>query len=91
MSLLERFGITDVRSYFQKLRIPIAISVTVCACLGASSHGLKGFLIGGLLGVIAPVTLLWLGVMLVLITIFLAIYFIAWAVILCLGWWILHL
>jgi len=87
---MERFDITDVRSYFQKWRIPIAISVVVCACSGAASDGLKGFVIGGLLGIVAPIALLWLGVMLALITLFLAIYFAAWAVILWILWWLLH-
>lgn len=72
--LLERMGITDIRSYFQKWRIPIVISVIVCGFVGAASDGLKGFAIGGLLGIVAPVALLWLGVMLVLIAVFLAIY-----------------
>lgn len=79
--VLQRFGITDIRSYFQKWRIPIAISVIVCALIGAANDGLKGFAIGGLLGVVAPIALLWLGVMLTLIAAFLAIYVAVWAAI----------
>lgn len=90
MSLMERFGITDARTYFQKLRISIAISVVVCAWSGAASDGLKGFVIGGLLGTVAPIALLWLVVMLSLIALFLAIYAAAWAVICWLLWWLLH-
>lgn len=90
MSLLERFGITDVRSYFQKLRIPIAISMVVCAICGAASDGIKGFVIGGLLGTVAPIALLWLGVMLILVAVFLTVYCAAWAVILWIVWWLLH-
>jgi len=40
--VLEKLGITDVRSYFQKWRIPIAISIVVCAWVGAASEGFKG-------------------------------------------------
>lgn len=88
--VLERFGITDVKSYFQKWRIPIVISVIVCALVGAASDGLKGFAIGGLLGVVAPIALLWLAVMLTLIALFLAIYVAVWAAIIFILWLLLH-
>lgn len=87
MSLLLRLGITDVESYFRKLFVAIVISVVVCAAVGASGSGLKGLVLGGLLGLVAPAALLWLGVMLVGVAIYLAVYFAAWAVILWgLGW-----
>jgi hypothetical protein len=93
--VLERFGITDVKSYFQKWRIPIAISVIVCACIGAASEGAasdgpKGFVIGGLLGVVAPIGLLWLAAMLIVIAVFMAIYVAAWAVIIFILWLLLN-
>ena len=90
ISLLERFGITDIRSYFQKLRFPIAISVVVCAFQGAVYSGLKGVFIGGLLGTIAPMVLLWLGVMLILVAFFLTVYCAAWALIFWIVWCFLH-
>lgn len=89
ISMLSRLGITDISSYFRKLRVLIVIGVVVCACIGASDSGLKGFILGGLLGLFAPAALLWLGVMLVGITIFIAIYAAAWAVIFCVLWWLL--
>jgi len=70
--LLERIGITDVRSYFKKLQIPIVISVVVCAFMGTAIDGLKGFVLDGFFGVVAPIALLWLGVMLILAAMFLA-------------------
>ena len=88
-ALLLRFEIIDVSSYFRKLRLPIVICVAVCALVGAALYGLKGFFLGGLLGFIAPVALLWLGVMLVGAAIFIAIYVAAWAVIVYVGWWLL--
>ncbi|MBK9440716.1 MAG: hypothetical protein IPN53_05115 [Comamonadaceae bacterium] len=84
--LLDLIGITDIHSYIQKWRIPIVISVIVCAFIGAANGGLRGFVIGGLLGIVAPVALLWLGVMLTLIAMYLAIYFAAWAVIVWILW-----
>jgi hypothetical protein len=89
LSLMERFGITDIPSYFRKLRIPIVISVAIGACIGASSNGFSGLLIGALLGLIAPVGFLWLGVVVAGIVIYLAVYFAAWAVILCVLWWLI--
>jgi len=88
--VLGKLGVTDVRSYFQKWRIPIVISIVVCALTGAASDGLKGFVIGGLLGVVAPVALLWLGVMLCLVALLLAIYVAVWAVIVLILWLLLR-
>ncbi|HEY5581219.1 MAG TPA: hypothetical protein VIK56_08655 [Rhodoferax sp.] len=86
-ALLLKLGITDVSSYFRKLRIPIVICIVVGALVAASFYGLKGFFLGGLLGMIAPAALLWLGVMLVGATIFIAIYAAAWAAIVAFIWW----
>lgn len=86
-ALLLKLGITDVSSYFSKLRTSIAICVVVGALVGASFYGLKGFLLGGLLGLIAPAALLWLGVVLVGATIFIAIYAAAWTAIVAFIWW----
>lgn len=86
-ALLQTLGITDVASYFRQLRIPVVICVVVCAGVGAVLYGFKGFFIGGLLGLIAPAALLWLGVMLVGAAIFIAIYAAAWAAILWFLWW----
>lgn len=86
-ALLLKLGITDVSSYFSKLRTSIAICVVVCPWVGAAFYGLKGFFLGGLLGVIAPAALLWLGVMLVGAAIFIAIYAVAWTAIVAFLWW----
>lgn len=89
-ALMHKLGITDMRSYFLKLRIWIVIAVLVCAISGAYNYGIKGFILGGLLGLAAPAVLLWLGVLLIGIVVFLAIYVAAWAVILWVAWWLLH-
>ena len=89
-ALLSRLGITDAASYFRKLRIPIVITTIAGACIGASEFGLQGFFLGGLLGVITPLALIWIGFMLVLVAVVLAIYFAAWAVIFWIVWWFLH-
>lgn len=86
-ALLLKLGITDVSSYFRKLRIPILICVVVGALVGVSQYGLKGLFLGGLLGLIAPAALLWLGVMLVGAAIFIVIYAAAWALIVAFIWW----
>lgn len=87
VALLQKLGITDFSSYFRELRIPIAICVVVGALVGPSFYGLTGFFFGGLLGVIAPAALLWLGVMLVGAAIFIAIYAAAWTAIVAFIWW----
>ncbi len=88
-SIFWGHGITDLSSYYQKLRIPIILCVILGALFGASSYGLKGFFLGGLLGFAAPAALLWLGVLLAGFVIYLATYVGAWAVILYGLWWFL--
>lgn len=87
--LLLRFGITDVPSYFRVLRIPIAISVVVGATVGAFGYGIKGFFLGGLLGLVAPAALLWLGVLLIGIAIYLVVYMVCMAAAVTVIWWFL--
>ena len=89
LSIMERFGVTDVHSYFERLRILIAISVAICACLGGYHYGMGGCLLIGLLGVIAPAVVLWLGILLTGIAIFMGIYLAAWAVMFYLVKWFL--
>lgn len=81
LALLSKFGITDVPSYFLQFRIPIAISVVVCACIGAANYGIKGFVLGGLVGLLAPAALVWGSVLLVAVAVFLGLYVLAWTAI----------
>lgn len=91
--MFARIGVTDIRTYFQQLRAAIVICVIVGACMGASmgasGSAVKGLLIGAILGVVTPAALIWLGTMLTMIVIFLAVYCAVWAAIFCFGWWIL--
>lgn len=82
-------GITDLPSYFRELRVSILLGLFVGACLGLSSYGLKGLIVGGLLGMAAPAVLLWLGVVLVAIFIPLLVYVALWSAILYgIGWFL---
>ena len=82
-ALMLKFGISDTRSYFLKLRILIVIAVLVCALGGAYNYGIKGFILGGVLGLAAPAAILWLGILLIGVVAYLAIYCLVWALILC--------
>ena len=87
-SIFLDHDITDVPSYFQKLRIPIAICFILSAIFCESSYGIWGFFLGGLAGLAAPAVLLWLGVLLLGALIFLVIYIITWLVVLWVLWWL---
>lgn len=89
-TLMHKLGIGTMQDYFRKLRILIAISVLACALTGAFGYGLKGFILGGLLGLAAPAAILWLSVLAVGILTFLVIYVASWALILWAAWWLLH-
>ena len=87
VALLQRLGVTDIRSYFHKLRIPVAFCVVVCAWYGASTYGLLGFVIGGLCGLAGPAALLWLSVIVIGAALLFAIYVLWWmALLYVLGW-----
>jgi hypothetical protein len=89
LATLERFGVSSFQTYLDRMRIGIAISVAICACLGGYHYGFGGFISGGVLGVIAPVVVLWLGILLTGIAIFMGIYFAAWAVMFYLAKWLI--
>ncbi len=88
-ALLSKLSITDTASHFRQLRIPVAISVIVCACIGAASYGIGGIILGVLVGLLAHAALLWLAVLLVGIAIYLGLFVAAWAAIwVCAKWFL---
>jgi len=89
-TLMHKLDIGTMQDYFRKLRILLAISVLVCALIGASGFGLKGFCIGGLLGLFAPVAPIWLGVLLIGIALYLVVCCLAWVAIWFIAMWLLH-
>src|ERR1035437_4213758 len=86
-AVMQKLGITDISSYWHRLRVWIVASVIVCILVGASNYGLKGVFLGGLLGLFAPAALLLLGVTLVVVVVYLAVYCIAVVVIYSIAWW----
>jgi len=89
-SAMLKLRITDIPSYFRKLRLLIVISVIVCMLSGASHYGIKGFILGALLGLAAPAALIWLCVLAIGIALYMVVWCAAWAVIWWIAWWILH-
>jgi hypothetical protein len=87
--LLQRWGITDASTYFQKLRYVIAISVIVFAFIGATAYGLTGLVLGILSGLLAPIAAIWLSILLLGISIFLGLYVLAWAAVWVIAKWVL--
>lgn len=88
--LMDEIGVTDIPSYFKKLRIWIGATVVICAAFGTSWYGLNGFIWGTLAGIAAPAVLLWLGVVLGYALVYLAVFFAAWAVLPFLLCWLLR-
>ena len=86
--VFQKLGITDIPSYWNKLKGVIVLSVIVCACLGASNYGFKGFIVGGLLGTGAPAAAIFLAVV-VLAAILLGVYCLAWVAIYYIACWLL--
>jgi hypothetical protein len=87
--LLQRWGITDASTYLRKFRIPIAISVIVCAFIGVTAYGITGFVLGILAGMLAPVAAIWFSILLLGIATFLGLYFLAWAAVWVIAKWVL--
>lgn len=88
-ALMSKLEITDVASYFRKLRYAVGVCVAVCACVGAAAFGITGFILGGLSGLLVPAALLWLTVVFVGIAIYLAMFVAAWAAIWVIAKWFL--
>ncbi len=88
-SVFYKLGITDLPSYWHKLQGAIVLSVIICACIGASNYGLKGVLLGGLLGIAAPAAAIFLAVVVVLAAILLGVYCLAWIAIYYVACWLL--
>jgi hypothetical protein len=86
--LLQGMGITGLQSYLQKLRIPIAICVLLGAVIGGGRSGLEGFLWGALGGIAAPAVLLWLGVVVAYVAVYMGAFVAAWALILSVVYWL---
>lgn len=86
--LLQGMGITGLQSYLQKLRIPIVVCVLLGAVIGGNRSGMEGFLWGALGGIAAPAVLLWLGVIVGYVAVYLGAFVAAWAVILSGVYWL---
>jgi hypothetical protein len=78
--LFEKLGITDLKSYFEKLMPAIVVCVVLAAGIGAYRDGLSGFFWWGLAGVAAPAALIWLSVVVPYILLYVAMIFAAWFV-----------
>lgn len=89
--VMQKLSITDVPSYYAKLRPLIISSMVLGAAIGAAAdHGITGFSIGVLLGFMAPAALIFVGVTLVVVAIFLAVFCGVWALIIWGLWWLLQ-
>ena len=89
-SVMLGYGIYDPRTYWQKLRSWILLSMFVCALIGAGGYGLRGFFLGGALGFAAPAALVWLSVLAVGILAYMLVYCATFAAIWTVFWWFLH-
>jgi hypothetical protein len=88
LATLAGWGVVDFRSYLRILRIPIALCVFIGSIAGATNAGFSGLITGGLLGVMAPAGLVWLGMLLVYIAIYMLVYFATWAVLIFVLCWL---
>ena len=88
--LMEKLGVTDVPSYFRRLWFWIGACVVLCALFGAHRNGFEGVIWGALAGIVAPGGLLWLGVILSCVLVYMAVFFAAWAVLLYGALWLLR-
>ena len=59
--MFEALGVSDIKSYFKKLLLPIAICVLLSAVIGACVSGFLGFIFGAIAGIMVPAALIWLA------------------------------
>ena len=78
--LFEKLGITDLKSYFEKLLPAIVVCVVAFAGIGAYRDGISGFFWWGLAGIAAPAALIWLAAILSVVAVYIAAVVAAWFV-----------
>ena len=88
--LMDKLGVTDGPSYFRRLWFWIGACVVLGAVFGAHRNGVEGVIWGALAGIVAPGGLLWLGVILSCVFVYMAVFFAAWAVLLYGLLWLLR-
>jgi hypothetical protein len=76
--LFEKLGITNLKSYFEKLMPAIVVCVVLGAAIGAYLDGFSGFFWWGLAGIAAPAALIWLAVVVPYVLLYVAMIFAAW-------------
>lgn len=86
--LMGSIGVTDLKTYWERLMLPIAVCAVVGAVYGAYSGGLSGFFWYGLAGLVAPAALLWFGIVACYCALILGVYFAAWAAIIFGFFWL---
>lgn len=87
MSCLALLGITDWRTYWCKLKVAISCCVFIGVCVGLSlGGGYKNLILGALAGYATPAAVIWLGITLAHIALYLAAYCLAWTLVIWLCW-----
>jgi hypothetical protein len=76
--LFEKLGITDLTSYWNRLKGYIVLCVVLGAAIGAYRDGFSGFFWYGLSGIAAPAALIWLAVVVPYVLLYVAMVFAAW-------------
>lgn len=80
--VFDKLGVTDLRSYFEVLAIPIAICTVIGCVYGASHWGLQGAVLGVLVGLAAPAASVYLVLIVAYAVVLLFTFIAAWALIL---------
>jgi hypothetical protein len=86
--LMERVGVRDITSFFEKLWLPVIFSTAIGSVWGAYSYGFGGFIWGAVLGASAPAWLLWLGICVGYALAIAGVYLAAWAAIIFGFFWL---
>jgi hypothetical protein len=80
-AVMGKIGVSDQRSYFERLMLPILLCAVVGAVYGAVSNGLWGFVWGLIAGIVTPAAVVWLGIAFCYCAVILGVFFAAWTAI----------
>jgi len=86
--LMAKVGVTDVATYFHKLRILIVLCMFTGAVVGSYTGGFATGIGYGLAGLVAPAALLWFGIIVCYCAVILGVFFAAWAAIIFGFFWL---
>lgn len=88
--VFSSMGITDLRSYFRVLVIPICLCAGMGCAFGTSQWGIKGLVAGAVAGLVGPAALVYFAIVTCYAAVLVAAFVAVWALLITLVYLVLR-